>query len=641
MQETSPVSSLTPVPLRRGERIFSPLTQRLAATWVVDAAGPYLLLFCGSLLAIMFALRVVGRADKWLLLWPVSGMALGLALPDWANGWRARLGLLVAGAAGTICGSFLVGAHWWPGLMTAGVMSVDMLIAGAFLSPRVKRFDDLKTWSNMLRFLATAVVSPAITGLLSALTVSGHIHAPFWKTAAMSILANSLGIAVMLPAVLFLTGGEYRSLTRLRPHWRGALGSTCLFLAVAGWVFWQNIGPFLFFVFPPMIVLLLALGLEGAVFTSVTLSVVGWIATSHHHGPIMLIAGGSPWFQLLVLQVFVWVSLATALPVGALIDDRRRAERSAHEAQCIYQLLLLHTQDTIVLSSLDGAQRYASPAIEKLTGWTPEQYLGLSRKDTVHEEDQDVIPMLQQSLRDGKREHTIRYRLMRKDGSCLWAEATIRAYGEQEVAGYVGTIRDISAQKQSEETWQHELHVLTEEKQRMADLARTDPLTGLMNRRGLEESLCRQGGIGPGRMAVLMIDVDFFKLYNDTYGHPAGDRCLEQLAEVLRAHAARNGDLVARLGGEEFAVLLPGADLVGGMKVAGEICEALAAQAIPHTASPLGKVSISMGVAAKTAGLEMDVNLLLAQADRALYASKRSGKNRATVYEARLELARA
>lgn len=158
-----------------------------------------------------------------------------------------------------------------------------------------------------------------------------------------------------------------------------------------------------------------------------------------------------------------------------------------------------------------------------------------------------------------------------------------------------------------------------------------DALTGLANRRCFDHALqlesARLTQVGMP-LSLLMIDVDFFKTYNDRYGHPAGDECLQQVARLLQRHARRPDDLIARYGGEEFAILLPNTDPVGARAMAEEIQTALVALALPHHGNPAGMVTVSIGLHAATAMNEQHVGSRLVElADRALYAAKAAGRN--------------
>ncbi len=164
----------------------------------------------------------------------------------------------------------------------------------------------------------------------------------------------------------------------------------------------------------------------------------------------------------------------------------------------------------------------------------------------------------------------------------------------------------------------------------LATMAHTDSLTGLPNRRALDEALEHawyRPGVIRDRITLLMIDIDYFKQLNDTYGHPAGDACLKTIAEALRKVLGRPGDLLGRYGGEEFALVMAGAPLQAGLAVGERLRQTVEALAIEHAGSPHAIVTISVGVSSGMAGLR-PLDLLVAQADSALYQAKRSGRNR-------------
>jgi two-component system, NtrC family, C4-dicarboxylate transport sensor histidine kinase DctB len=166
----------------------------------------------------------------------------------------------------------------------------------------------------------------------------------------------------------------------------------------------------------------------------------------------------------------------------------------------------------------------------------------------------------------------------------------------------------------------------------MQRLSVTDPLTQLLNRRAFENMLDQEWKRATRtgtRLAAIMVDVDYFKLFNDFYGHPAGDTCLQRVAGVLHDSAQRPGDAVARYGGEEFIVLLPNTDLDDAVRLAQTMLQATRALKITHEKSPLtGQVTISVGVAACSAGDAISPARLISAADTALYDAKRAGRNR-------------
>jgi diguanylate cyclase (GGDEF)-like protein len=191
----------------------------------------------------------------------------------------------------------------------------------------------------------------------------------------------------------------------------------------------------------------------------------------------------------------------------------------------------------------------------------------------------------------------------------------------------------------------------------LRSLSGRDPLTGVANRRALDERLIqewRRAARHQQPLSLLMIDVDYFKAYNDHYGHTHGDRCLHQVAQMLAATVTRAGDLVARYGGEEFTVLLAGSPLAVAVALAEKIRAAVHALDIPHARSTaVPRVTVSIGaaslfptplpdsatppdVAPLTSGEPSGFALartLFDQADQALYAAKAAGRDRVSVYE--------
>ncbi len=463
--------------------------------------------FLGSLAATLFSFSVLGHVKQSLFLWPVSAVSLGFALPFLNRSLRTRAAVQVSTGAGFLLGCLLEKMPVELAAILAFIKILDLLLGKAILGRGIQQFDDLRNQSNSLRFIAMLVTVPLVTGALGAFPVAHYLKHPVLQTGIADSLAISLGFAIVLPAILLLKQAV-RNRQRLTGlfQWRATLAGA-FFLFVAAFVFWQNRAPFLFLIFPPMVMVLLVMGLEGAVFTSLALSLVGWVATMRGHGPIWLMQG-TELEHLLALQFFVWVALVTALPIGALLDERRRAEA-----------------------------------------------------------------------------------------------ATRRALAEQQ-----------RLRKELEAT-----------NLQLERLATTDGLTGLHNRRYFEKFMktalatARRNG---QPLSLLMMDIDNFKQRNDAHGHAAGDKALKVLADTLMS-SFRESDVVARIGGEEFAVLLHAAEQ--------EECAALAARlqkklsSASHGPAPL---TVSIGMATLGAATLHGDELML-QADAAMYAAKRAGKDRA------------
>ena len=167
--------------------------------------------------------------------------------------------------------------------------------------------------------------------------------------------------------------------------------------------------------------------------------------------------------------------------------------------------------------------------------------------------------------------------------------------------------------------------------QELTRLTSLDGLTGIANRRHFDEILAREWrrAMRQGEeLAVLMCDIDFFKHFNDSFGHQSGDECLRRVAQTLVGAMDRGGDLLARYGGEEFVAVLPDTSLKGAAYVAEQMRKAVSALGIAHPGTPFAHVTASFGVVSAVAMPETDPQAVVGAADRALYTAKHNGRNR-------------
>lgn len=592
--------------------------------------------FTASALTMWLGFVALGSTEHFFFLWPLTAVQVSIALNDWRS-TRARSAQLLACGTGDLFACFMLGMPLWVGIWQAAVQVIEVAGVVAILYPHVLNFNDLKQRAHLVRFGVAALMAPLVAVALAAKPISVLTHATLIQSWLIATPSDTLGIAVILPVLLFFASGEFRTFKILRPSLRTGAPALLLFLASTVAIFAQDSMPFLFLVFPPLIVVLFVMGLEGAVFAAFAATAVAGWSTAHGHGPIWLIRGGSPELHIAVLQIFLAMIVAVAMPVGALLDERYRAERSAQESESIYKILIQNAEDMIVLCTLDGARRFVSPAVLSITGWTDGEFEALGYLGAVHEEDREFAQGIIDSLIVGEARQTFRHRLLCKDGNSRWVESSVRGFTDSEsdrIAGYVATVRDISLHVESEDVWTEENAALASQNEQLSDLALKDELTGISNRRAfnlfLDYEFERHARSGTP-LALLMIDVDHFKKYNDTLGHPAGDACLRQLGQTFESRVMRSNDRVARIGGEEFAAILTQTDEAGARKVAHALLDAVNGLAIEHPGSPLGRVSVSIGVASLLPRHGTGSAVLIEHADHALYESKRSGRNRVSV----------
>ncbi len=297
-----------------------------------------------------------------------------------------------------------------------------------------------------------------------------------------------------------------------------------------------------------------------------------------------------------------------------------QAELAVSEAH--HRLLADSATDMITLFGPDFRRRYVSTACRDLLGYAQEELVGNQPGGIVHPDDWLLLDAtLNAPLKAGQETARGIYRALRKDGRCIWLESSGRRLADG--SGFVVVTRDISERKAFEEQ-------LEAANRRLEELAGQDPLTGLANRRRFDEILAaehRRARRLALWLSVAIIDADCFKAFNDRYGHPAGDTCLQAVAGAIEGALHRPGDLAARLGGEEFIVLLPDTDVPGAARIAHRIRRAVRDLGIVHAGSEVGIVTVSLGVASTAPDDGSEPPALIAAADRALYAAKRSGRD--------------
>jgi diguanylate cyclase (GGDEF)-like protein/PAS domain S-box-containing protein len=333
------------------------------------------------------------------------------------------------------------------------------------------------------------------------------------------------------------------------------------------------------------------------------------------------------WTWRALLRVAIAALLASLLAfLGTRLirqgQRRRVAERTLAESEAQFRLLAEHASDMVSRIGPEGRIRYASPAAARLLGMPARALLGHPLEEVAEKEDRSALKAALDAAAGSRAPVNVTSRITRPDGTRGWIETTIqqvRASDEAERDGFVAVSRDVTERLLMEA--------------RMAELAATDGLTNLANRRRFDEVLAtewRRAAREGSWMVVLLLDVDRFKMFNDHYGHLAGDDALRGVARAMNSAIRRPSDLAARYGGEEFAVILPNTDAAGGREVAEHIRALIAKVAIPHDANESGLVTASIGVAAiqPVPSAQAGPSMLVAAADAALYEAKRMGRDR-------------
>ncbi len=272
-------------------------------------------------------------------------------------------------------------------------------------------------------------------------------------------------------------------------------------------------------------------------------------------------------------------------------------------------------------------RRWWSPRFFELIGYGADEIkpTEATLRELLHPDDRDRVWKLgTEQLAKGDL-MDVDFRFETKHRGYRWFNSRARAErdGKGKLLRLAGSLTDIHDKRVAEDA----LHAAQVELTRMAY---RDTLTDLRNRRYFDEHFQREwerARRGRQPLALILIDLDHFKAYNDRYGHPAGDACLVQFAKLLVRCASRPADIVARLGGEEFGLLLPEATAIGAEDVAQRLQQLVQNAAIPHAGAPKGVLSFSAGIAAIEAPDGPGPAELFEHADRALYQVKRRGRD--------------
>lgn len=272
---------------------------------------------------------------------------------------------------------------------------------------------------------------------------------------------------------------------------------------------------------------------------------------------------------------------------------------------------------------------YIGPQIEQLLGWSRDSWISVEDwAIRMHAEDRESVVNFCVSQSKAGVDHEADYRALTKNGGHVWIRDVVHVVRSEngEIDSLIGFMFDISERKKAEEkmiSLQRQLEVFSFE----------DGLTGVANRRRFDSNLDVEWASarrGAQPLSLIMLDLDFFKQYNDHYGHMQGDDCLKSLAQALNLAATRPRDIVARFGGEEFVLLLPETDENAALQVAEHCQRIIEKLQIPHAASAVGRfVTASMGVGTiKQPSAEMEPRHFIEAVDKLLYKAKKNGRNR-------------
>ncbi|MGF1725986.1 diguanylate cyclase domain-containing protein [Photobacterium nomapromontoriensis] len=308
------------------------------------------------------------------------------------------------------------------------------------------------------------------------------------------------------------------------------------------------------------------------------------------------------------------------------IEKREITEQELAQRNTLLDTILGASQDPIGLYNEHGVYVGCNEAFARSLGHTQQSLLGKTTAEVLEPEQLEIYNQTdQQVIEQGICVKADDYVIL-ADGTPVWYEVQKTPYRDPTdgTAGVLVMARDVTERRMTEQQ-------LADAIMELQELSFVDSLTKVANRRSFDEQLRKLwlGHIrGQNPLTLILCDIDFFKAFNDNYGHQQGDVALQAVANALRSVIKRETDEVARYGGEEFAILLPNTDLHGGEIVAEKIHQALAQKKVTHHYSEVDEqLTVSLGIATVTPSKNQDYGTLVGMADVALYKAKAAGRN--------------
>lgn len=270
---------------------------------------------------------------------------------------------------------------------------------------------------------------------------------------------------------------------------------------------------------------------------------------------------------------------------------------------------------------------YIGPQIEALLGWSPSSWMTVEDwAQRMHPEDRNWVVDFCVAQSKAGADHEADYRALTSNGSYVWIRDVVHVVrnDQDEVEALIGFMFDISERKKNEAKL---IHLQKE----LEELSFKDCLTGVANRRLFDSIMDREWAYAQRNhqpLSLIMLDIDYFKQYNDHYGHIQGDDCLKSVAQVLSAAVNRPRDFVARFGGEEFVLVLPETDSQSAKTVAQRCRKVIRELQIPHENSQVSSVvTVSLGVGTVIPGYSTEFRGFVEEVDRLLYKAKQCGRD--------------
>ncbi|MCJ2181923.1 diguanylate cyclase [Novosphingobium sp. 1949] len=560
----------------------------------------------------MLAIQLTATGYDHATIWPADAVILVLLLREPRSSWGWVIG---AGWVANLAANALA-RGWSPVLLAYGGINMAQTALAAWLFLRQARAHDVFFDNrSIMRFaLYAGVVAPAIGALCGSLITWGAFGEPFASSFVRWYLSNGLGLVVLTPFIGALLDGSYRNWLRFSSG-REVLEASAIYAALAGItlaVFLQPHLPLLFLPVCLVVLVALRLGRLGTKLGVMIVALIGLGATITGSGPVAA-EPDSPEFQALFFQSYLGVLLLTCLPIATIVSSRKTLILRLAEREEALRQILECTPNGCLGFDAGGACKWSVGPIRALLGLSSEEMIGRT-SESVSLQVHEIVEELFRASRkagvagDALATRVIEFSPVRRPHLTLEGTIGILRQGAA-LSGVVITLRDVTERRAGE----------------LALLARSeaDDLTGLCNRESFRSHLRSAAKDLSRPISLALIDIDRFHRINASHGHAIGDAVLFEVARRIK-RSARDTDVVARLGGDDFALILR-CDLLTARGVCERLTEAVRQSAVYNGEAISVIASVSCGVAQLRHG--MSVEDASAAAHAALQDMKQSGCN--------------
>ncbi len=608
----------------------------------------------GIMLSYEFATLAGGISSVWF----PAGIALALVF---FLGKRVFLGI----AIGSILGNSPFLLNYQPQLSLFNILLINFAcvcsnllepwLATYFIKKFARQKDVFSNVNTVVLYIIATIFSPTIPALIG---INSYYFAGVikWDNYGISWLtwwlASALGHLIFAPTLLL-----YKEFRQNYSYYKlGESAIIILLLLLISWLSLINRYSLEYFFLPIILWIVFRFGRFISSLSVSLISLVAIVSTSRGYG-IFVAASANQ--SLILLQSFTAVLALTSLILSAVIDERTEAQellkqsienleytvnqRTEELIESKAQLSGFFTSAPVGMGIVDHQLRYiqVNQVLADMNCRSIDEHLGKTLQEIIP----NISPIAEkfhtQVLETGEvlLNQEISSTVADKSaGIQTWLTSFFPIFNIDNIPYCVGfVVIEITDRKKAEADMQYAESMLRQANLELEKLVNLDSLTQIANRRCFDDRLRSEWqrlSREQQPISLLLLDIDYFKRYNDCYGHQVGDDCLKAIAQALEQTLCRPADIVARYGGEEFVAILPNTDLDGAIIVAEQIRSAIANLEIPHQNSDISDiVTVSIGVTSLIPSPKQKPSTLIKQSDVALYSAKQQGRNRTIVFD--------